>query len=125
MKIIKKVKRLIPAGGINPNTNKPYTNMEIKIQEMFDYFSTAFCDVPISVRNEEDVTIPEVRPEDIIGFVRTFSDTDMTIEILREDLFNLYKNPVVEIISIADNNLFENETYIKQVLKLVMSESRE
>ena len=122
MKLVK-VKRLIPAGDINLNTGKPYFNMETKLKELFDYFDRAFCEVPISIRDEKDLFSPEVSPDNVIGFVHKFSDTDMDIEIMREDLFGIFKDPRVEIISTINKDLLKNEIYVEQVLKLIMSEN--
>ena len=121
MKLVQ-VPRLIPKGGINPNINKPYFNLETKIQEMFDYFEQAFCDVPIGIRAEEEINEPQMRPEHVIGFVKNISDTDVVIEVYNEELLNVFKNPRVEICTIVDLDRYENEIYVEKVTKLFLSE---
>ena len=118
-----KVKRLIPAGANNPNVGKPYYNMEERLKEMFYFFDLSFCEVPIAIRDEKDLFSPHMDPTHIIGFVHKFSDTDMDIEIMNEELFGIFKDPRVEIVSTVDKDRFENEIYVDKVLKLIMSEN--
>lgn len=124
MKEIKLVQipRLIPKGGLNPNIKKPYFNLETKIQEMFEFFEQAFCDVPIAIRVEEDIHEPFMRPEHVVGYVKKVSDTDAVVEIYNEELFNKFKDPRVEICTIVDLDRCENEIYVEKVTKLLLSE---
>ena len=125
MKIVE-VERLIHKGQPNPNTGKPYFNMETKLQEFFDYNASQFCEVPISIRNEEDTYIPEMRAEDVVGFAIEFSDTNMTIKIYNEELFDKFEDPRVEICTIINPDMSHDETYIEKVYKIVLAEkSRE
>lgn len=125
---IVKVKRRIPAGGINPNVGKPYHNMEEKLKELFDFFDRAFCEVPISIRDRTETLFEKysINPILIVGFVHSFSDIDMDIKIMNDELFNTFKNPVVEIDSMVDKDSFDDdEIHVNKVLKLIMSESTE
>ena len=126
MKIVE-VERLIHRGQPNPNTGKPYFNMETKLQEFFDYHASQFCEVPVSIRNEEDIYIPEIKADDVVGFAIGFTEAHMTIKIYNEELFDKFKDPRVEICTIINHDMsYDNETYIEKVYKIVISEkSRE
>ena len=127
MKTVKEIRlvqvpRLVPKGGLNPNINKPYFNMEIKIQEMFEFFEQAFCDVPIAIRVEEEINEPQMKPEHVVGFVKKISDTDVVIEVYNNELFDKFKDPRVEICSIINPDMTTNEIYVEKVTKLLLSE---
>ena len=78
-----KIKRLIPA-----NESKFY-NTEEKLKEFFDSYKDIGFRIPLSINHAPsdryiDFYITDMN--DVIGYVESFSDTDMEVTILRDDI---------------------------------------
>lgn len=136
MKVVS-VKRMIPEGGLNPNLNLPYANMKQKLNEHKKFYESTGCKVPISIRRKyakEDFLAeneywqdPSHKPEEIVGFLYFFYNDRMDVEIFNEKLFNIFKDPRIEIVSMrdTDDDLDKSKIYVKKVIKLLMSENTE
>ena len=115
------IKRLIPEGGINPNTNKPYKNMEEKLSSYFNSFDKAKVKIPVYIRNENTIYKNPTNIDDnnIAGYAISFTNEDMTI-FIKDGILKKYKNPRIEVVT---NVLPDHET-ITRINKLLICEAK-
>lgn len=115
------IKRLIPAGGVNPNTNKPYKNMEEKLSEYFITFNNTRYKIPVFIKNKNTSSPLETNIDDInvAGYATSFTEDYMTI-FIKDEILKNYKDPRIEIVSTVHPDC---ET-ISSIKKLLICEAK-
>lgn len=96
--IIVTLPRIVPNGGVNPNTKKPYKNMEESLEKyLTQQRSTGY--VPLYKYTITDTTcITQINPiKNIVGRVMTVTDTSATVEIIDKDYFMRLTEPAIDI----------------------------
>lgn len=110
-------KRMIPSGGINPNTNLSYLNME---GALCNYFNSHNNRVPITFRMTTHDTAydPTIRLDDVVGYATSFTDDAVTVEMNgKSDLGKYLDEYFIEIVSTVD----KDKQTILNITKLVIS----
>ena len=124
-----RVKRFIPKDGINPNVNKPYLNMESKLNEYFKKYDNK---VPVVVSiNDKDDTILDpmflfIDPERIIGNAIGFDDTHFDIEFTNAhyryllDDIDKCRIDIVSMVSTKKKDKDKGSIVVNRIVKIII-----
>lgn len=74
------MRRCIPRGCANPNTNKVYTNLDEKVKEALDRFGGK---LPLTLSNTSTRLMDKVtvNPEDVIGYITDIDAEQVHVEL--------------------------------------------
>lgn len=107
------IPRLIKAGGINPNLNSTYENMEEKLEEVFKKYNGL---VPLFIKSDDHFDTTDYTK--VIGMIMGYSSEYFVVEVYpyKEFIFNEIKNPKIGM-SFSVPNTELKPIRIKDIIK--------